>query len=110
LPRWWRKAIRQSDPQLHLWNVGDVGTPPFQSSDPLILEWCEANDAYLLTNNRKSMPRHLADHIASGRHVPGISIVDPLEALDRVVLDLSLIGGASLPEEYQDQIRYLPIV
>jgi hypothetical protein len=28
-----------------------------------------------VTNNRKSKPRHLADHLAGGRHVPGIFVL-----------------------------------
>lgn len=80
-----------------------------QSPDPLLLEWCERNNFILLTDNRKSMPQHLADHMAQGRHVPGIFVVDPTRNTDDLADELDLIDGASLPREYQDQIRYLPI-
>ena len=53
------------------------------------------------------MPGHLRDHLAAGGHVPGILVVPfPLGAL---VEELILIWGASLPDEYQDQIVYLPL-
>ncbi len=108
LPGWWPKAILRRQAHLKVLRVGDVGAPPFKSLDPVILEWCEANDAYLLTNNRKTMPGHLADHVAQGRHVPGIFIVEPERNTDELADTLSLIEGAALPEEYRDQIRYLP--
>ena len=50
-------------------------------------DWCEIHEFILVTNNRKSMPKHLADHLA----------------------ELILIAGASFPKEYQDRIEYLPL-
>jgi hypothetical protein len=107
LPKWWRRVILQEG--LKAVGIGDPGAPPLQSPDPLILEWCQANDFLLLTNNRSSMPKHLADHVSQGRHVPGILVVDPGMSITEVVEELLLIAGASLPSEYQDQIRFLPL-
>jgi hypothetical protein len=110
LPTWWRAEISRRHSQLVVWCVGDPGAPSRESSDPVILEWCGTNHFVLITNNRASMPRHLAGHVAGGRHVPGIFIVDPGAGIDGVAEILSLIEGASLPDEHQDQIRYLPIL
>lgn len=55
------------------------------------------------------MPRHLADHLAKGHHVPGILIID-LEAKMGVVLDdLILIAGATYEGEFFDRIAYVPL-
>ena len=55
------------------------------------------------------MPGHLRHHLAAGRHVPGILVVPfPLD-IGALVEELILIWGASLPNEYQDQIVYLPL-
>jgi hypothetical protein len=110
LPKWWHSAINRRKPHLRVWCVGEAGAPPLQSPDPLLLEWCETNDFILLTDNRKSMPQHLADHMAQDRHVPGIFVVDPRRNTDDLADELDVIEGASLPDEYQDQIRYLPII
>ena len=80
-----------------------------RSPDPNILEWCATNDFFLVTNNRHSMPPHLSAHVAGGRHVPGIFVADPGMDISDVATDLSLIEGASLPGEFQDEIRFLPI-
>lgn len=110
LPLWWHAAISHRQPHLQVWRMGDPGALPLHTPDPLILDWCEFHDFYLLTNNRKSMPRHLADHVAQDRHVPGIFVADPAMNIDQLAEELSLIEGASLPAEYQDQIRHLPIL
>jgi Domain of unknown function (DUF5615) len=109
LPKWWRREIVVREPGLEVWRVGDLLAPPLRSSDPVILEWCETHGFVLVTNNRKSMPQHLADHCAKGRHVPGIFVVDPGLNINELAEDLILIAAASLEQEYQDQIRYLPM-
>ena len=109
LALWWRGAILRLQPHLRLWYINDPGAPPLQSPDPVLLDWCERNGCYLLTNNRSSMPGHLADHNAQGRHIPGIFIVDPTLNITDLANELALIDGASLPDEYQDQIRFLPL-
>ncbi len=52
------------------------GVPPRGTLDPEILVWCEQNGTILVTNNRASMPVHLHDHLAEGRHIPGIFILN----------------------------------
>ncbi len=109
LPKWWRRAINRLQPALKLRQVGQAGAPPLQSADPLLLEWCETNDFYLLTNNRSTMPHHLGAHVAAGRHIPGIFVVDPRMDIADLSNDLALIDGASFPLEHQDQIKFLPL-
>jgi hypothetical protein len=108
LPKWWRKAILKAEPGLRVWRVGDPQAPPLQSPDAVLLEWCEANGTILLTNNRGSMAGHLADHVAQGRRIQGIFIVDPTMSIIRLAADLALIAGASFEGEYLNQVQYLP--
>jgi hypothetical protein len=109
LPKWWRKQILHLQPQLSIWRIGDPPAPELGTLDPVILEWCETQDAFLVTNNRTSMPTHLADHVERGRHVPGIFVVDPGRNIVSLADDLALIEGASFPDEFRDQIQYLPL-
>lgn len=104
-----RRAIASRAPGLDVWCVGDPGARPLHTDDPTILAWCEANDIVLVTNNRASMPVHLEDHLADGRHVPGIFILHPTMTLGETADDLALIGMASRPDEYVDLIRFLPL-
>ena len=55
------------------------------------------------------MPKHLAAHLAEGRHVPGIFVIDPFKNIGETLTELIIIAGASFAKEYQDRIEYLPL-
>ena len=109
IPPSYRAQLLRRESSLTVWMIGDVGAPAKGTLDPEILCWCEAHDFLLVTNNRKSMPRHLADHLTQGRNVPGILTLD-LGLPMRLALDeLILIASASFADEYANRITYLPI-
>jgi hypothetical protein len=110
LPKWWRRELRRYARGLSIWRVGDPDAPPLESPDPVLLTWCEEYDYFLLTNNRKSMPEHLAAHVAKGHHVPGVFVVNPSINILVLAARLTLIAGASFADEYRDQIQYLPVL
>lgn len=104
-----RTRLQRLAPAVRVYAVGDAEAPPKSTPDPDLLRWAEAHACLLLTNNRASMPGHLASHLARGRHVPGILQLP--EQLDpgRVLEDLFLIWDAGEPEEFRDRIVYLPL-
>jgi Domain of unknown function (DUF5615) len=108
LPKWWRRELRRAASGWSVWRVGDPDAPPLGSDDSVLLGWCEDHDFVLLTNNRKSMPKHLAEKVAKGGHVPGVFLVNPATNIITLVSTLNLIAGASLEHEYRNQIQYLP--
>jgi hypothetical protein len=104
-----RKALRRAAPQITVWCVGDAGAPRLGAKDPEILSWCETYNFILVTDNRRSMPAHLQAHLDADGHVPGIFVLRPEVSIGETIDELVLIWEASLPNEYRDQIRYLPI-
>jgi hypothetical protein len=104
-----RQELLRREPSLVVWGVGDIGAPPDSTLDPEILIWCEQHAFILVTNNRKSMPLHLQNHLAQGRHVPGILVLNPQMSVGETIEELVLICGASEEEEYLDRISFLPI-
>lgn len=105
----YQKRLRQRAPDLEVWSIGDPGAPARGTLDPAILDWCETNNFILVTNNRKSMPGHLADRISRGRHVPGIFVLGERLTIGEVIEELFLIALASESDQYQDLIMFLPI-
>lgn len=101
--------LRRREPDLTVWVVGEPGTPPKGTLDPEILNWCEEHSFVLVTNNRRSMPVHLADHIAQGRHVPGILLLNPNLSIGENLEELIITALGSFDDEYQDRIVHLPI-
>lgn len=97
------------EPDIKLLTVGDGLAPTLGTLDAQILIWLEENDYCLITRNRRSMPRHLQDHLAAGRHVPGIFTLRPRASFAAMIDDLVMIWGASLPGEHQDHIVHIPL-
>ncbi len=102
-------TLRHERPDIESYRIGDPGFPKNGTLDPEILFWCDINGFILVTNNRASMPVHLEDHIRAGRHIPGIFILNANMSLRETIEELALIWEASDTDEYQDQIRFLPI-
>ncbi|NEQ97310.1 MAG: hypothetical protein F6K30_11390 [Cyanothece sp. SIO2G6] len=101
--------LRRRSPELVVRMIGEPSTPTKGTLDPEILDWCERTGFILVTNNRRSMPVHLADHLAQNRHIPGILILNPNLSLGKTLDELITIGFASFEDEYQDRIEYLPL-
>jgi hypothetical protein len=110
LPKWWKASIARLQPTVTAWRINDGIAPPEHSHDTVLLDWCESYDANLLTNNRSTMPGHLADHVAAGRHVPGIFIVHAQLDITILANSLAYIAGVMFPDEFQDQIVYPPLI
>lgn len=92
-----------------VWRVGDVTAPPLHLPDPDILVWCEENEHILVTNNRASMPVHLANHLNAGRHMPGILVIKRNMPWGVLIDELEFIWQHISPDELIDQIKYLPL-
>jgi hypothetical protein len=100
--------LRRRAPAIRVFAVGYGDAPSWATPDPDLLRWLEAHDCWLVTNNRASMPGHLRNHLAEGRHVPGILAIRVPLNFGEVIEGLILVHGASLPDEYRDRIEYLP--
>lgn len=110
IPPLYRTQLVRQEPELVVRLIGDPDAPPKGTLDPDILLWCEVKNFILVTNNRKSMPKHLAEHLAQDRHIPGIFVMDLARNIGEVITELIVIAKASYDDEYQDRIEYLPII
>jgi hypothetical protein len=93
-------AIRQYDAAIDVIAVGDPGAPAIGTLDPDIRRYCEATQRLLITQNRKSMPVHIAVHLADGRHHYGVFGLRPGYSLGAYVAAIHLLWAASEAEEW----------
>ncbi len=105
-----RKLLLRREPHIRVLTVGQPDAPPLSAPDPELLVWIEERGYLLVTRNRASMPVHLQDHLDAGRHIPGVLIVPQAMAPWQVSDQLYWIWSAGLPNEYRDQIVYLPLL
>jgi hypothetical protein len=54
------------------------------------------------------MRDHFLDHLASGRHSPGVFVVRPFRSYSEVVDFLVLAAYASEPDEWRDRVEFIP--
>lgn len=105
----YKRQLLKKNSEIRVYAVGDPGCPHKGTFDPQILSWCEENRCILVTNNRASMPPHLATHLAQGRHIPGILILNERMSVGETIEELLLIAEEGIPSAYQDCITYLPV-
>lgn len=72
VPPFIQVQLAQVEPDIRVYVIGEGSAPVRGTPDPEVLTWIEAHGCMLVTNNRASMPVHLADHLTLGRHLPGI--------------------------------------
>jgi hypothetical protein len=93
---------------VEVWTVGDAGAPDIGTPDFALLRWCEDNDFVLVTEDRRTMPGHVEEHVARGRHVPGVLVLRPGTWFRERLEWLELVAGATSPEEVRDLVLYSP--
>lgn len=109
MPHAVRDQLLLREPEMPVLVIGDDMAPALGTRDSVILEWIEWNGYILISRNRRTIPRHLREHLAAGHHVPGIFLLRRRCSLGQLIEDLLLIWSASEPDEYQDRIEYLPL-
>jgi hypothetical protein len=88
--------------------VGDAPDLPLGSADAAILLWAEREGRILLTEDVHTMPGHLARHLQSGRHSPGVLVISTGFSIREVVSYLQLVAHAGTSSDYEDTIVYVP--
>ena len=110
VPPFIQVQLARMEPAMRVYVIGDSVVPARGTPDPDILAWIETHGCMLVTNNRASMPVHLAAHLTLGRHGPGIIQLPRRMNIGIILDDLWLIWvAAAQPDEFRDQIIHLPL-
>jgi hypothetical protein len=102
-------TIRRHYPDLDVLRVGDGGAPALGTLDPDILRWLEIHQRVLVTDNRKSLPAHIADHIANGGHHWGIFQARKNTPLLLLAEALYVYWSVTDAEQWMDLTEWLPV-
>lgn len=101
------RGIRLCDTSVSIIRVQDVGIS--EATDPVVLEWAAGNGRILLTHDSSTMTRFAYDRIERGESMPGVFVVSSRATVGPIIEDLVLIVQCSLPDEWEGQVRYLPL-
>jgi hypothetical protein len=107
----WQAIQQHNAAGIHTIDATRVGDPPdlpFGTQDRALLLWAEKEDRVVVTRDWSSMLTHLADHLQSGGHSPGVVLVRRRIKVDQLLFELALLAHALDPSELLDQYRYVP--
>jgi hypothetical protein len=88
--------------------LGEPPDLPRGTLDPQILLWTEREGSLFVTYDKRSLPGHLSDHLDGGHHLPGILCIRRPLSAPRIAGELEIIELAGQPEDFVDNITYLP--
>jgi hypothetical protein len=88
--------------------VGDPPNLPLGSTDATILQWGENEGRILISRDLRTLPGHLAIHLQTGHHSPGLLSIRRGSTITQLLFYLELAAYAADPAAYQDLITYIP--
>jgi predicted nuclease of predicted toxin-antitoxin system len=94
-------------PVLDVARVQDVGLTG--AEDPEVLEWAASNGRIVLTHDVNTMITHAWSRLRASRPVPGVLVVRQALPIAVAIEELLMIALCSAAEEWENQIRFLPI-
>lgn len=100
--------LRNIEPSMDFLVVGEPGAPPKGTPDPDLLLVAESRGRVMLSGDRSTMTRHLADHFAQGRHTVGLILLRGGFPLSHYASELRLIWFVTTPDEWTDRTDYIP--
>ncbi len=103
-----RNGLRYRHPEVEIRVIGGEGVPPIGTKDEEILEFLERETHILVSSNRSTIPMHLEVHLQKGGHIPSVLLLRPRFSYREIIDTLELILFASVPEDFRDQVVYIP--
>ena len=101
------RGLLRRNPEVDVVRVQDVGLSGLD--DPTVLEWAAHEGRVVLTHDQKTVPKYAYDRVEAGLPMPGVFVGDLYLNVQQAIEDLLLIAECSESEEWEGQVRYLPL-
>ncbi len=101
------RGLLRRKPSLDIMRVQDVGLSG--ADDPTVLEWAAQEGRVLLTHDVSTITHHAYERIRAGRAMPGVFEVGRGIPIGSAIDDILLLAEYSLDDEWNGQVRYLPL-
>jgi hypothetical protein len=101
------RGIVRRFPEFDLVRAQDVGLE--EELDSVLLDWAEREERILLTHDVRTMPRHAYARVSAGLRIAGVCIVPRSVPIGQAIEELLLIAQCGTREEWENQVRYLPL-
>jgi hypothetical protein len=101
------RGVRRQVPGLDLVRVQDAGLQG--ADDPTVLAWAASEGRVLLTHDVRTMSAHAWDRVAANEPMPGVFEVRRDLPIGAAIEEIATIVLCSVPGEWDNQVRYLPL-
>ncbi|MBI3247070.1 MAG: DUF5615 family PIN-like protein [Deltaproteobacteria bacterium] len=101
------RGVLRARPGIDLVRVQDVGLRT--QDDAAVLDWAAKAGRVLLTHDAQTMPAHAYERVQNTLPMPGVFVIPQDEAIGRIIEDLILLAECSDEEEWEGQVKYLPL-
>jgi predicted nuclease of predicted toxin-antitoxin system len=101
------RGLLAREPGLDVLSLKDAGM--LGADDRDILARAAAGARILVTHDRNAIPGFAYDRIRAGEPMPGVFVLDDLFPIGRAIEELPILSLCSRPEEWADQVAYVPM-
>ncbi len=101
------RGLLRRKPDLDIVSVQDAGLSG--ADDSRVLEWTAREGRILLTHDVSTMTRYAYERIQLHKPMPGIFEVSRNLPIGKIIEDILLLAEYSLEDEWDGQVRYLPL-
>ena len=101
------RGLLRHNPKLDIVRIQD--TELSGADDPSVLEWAAREGRVLLTHDVATITHYAYERVRAGKSMPGVFEVVRGVSVGSAIADLLLIAELSLENEWEGQVRYLPL-
>lgn len=101
------RGILRRQPNLDIIRIQDSEISG--ADDEVMLEWVAQESRILLTHDVNTVIGFAYERVQLGLPMPGVFQVDDNAPTSILIEDILLIANASTPDEWTNQVRYIPL-
>lgn len=102
------RGLQRRVPELDVVRAQDIDEL-YGQDDPVVLAWAADAGRVVLTQDVATMAGYAYERVVAGQPMPGVFEVDQDMPIGQAVEQLELIVQASLPGEWEGQVRFFPL-
>ncbi|MDL1974641.1 MAG: DUF5615 family PIN-like protein [Deltaproteobacteria bacterium] len=101
------RGLLRRNPDLNIVRIQDVGLSG--ADDPTILEWAAQEGRVLFTHDVSTITHYAYERVRAGKPMPGVFEISCNIPIGVAIGDILLLAEYSLDDEWEGQVRYLPL-
>jgi hypothetical protein len=101
------RGLLRRQPNVDLVRVQDAGLSG--ADDPTVLEWAAQERRVLLTHDVSTITKYAYERVRAAQPMPGVIEIGETVPIGQATEDILLLAECSLDDEWEGQVRYLPL-